>query len=53
MSKAVVIRTVVMVVAGGLWLYFGKPVDEMQLHDFVETVVGLLMGKELLKRTGD
>ena len=53
MSKAVLIRAAVTIVAGGVWLYFGKPVDELQLHDFVEMVTAFLMGKELLKRTGD
>lgn len=48
-----VVRGAVTLIAVGCWYFYGKPVDEVQLRDFVDMTVALFLGKELIKRTGD
>lgn len=47
-----IIRGVVLLGAAAGWYFFGKPVDETELQDIVELLVGLAVGKELLPQAG-
>lgn len=49
----VAIRAVVSLAGIGLWYFMGHPVDQTTLNDVAQLLTGVLLGKELLKRTGD
>lgn len=46
------VKGAVALVAVAAWYFLGKPVDETQVEDVVELLMGLLVGKEFLKPTG-